>query len=243
MRLSENTTIGEAKDILYAIGSIGSSTGRDYSERRLERRIMDLEQNLLELRSNPALERKVSQMERELRKLKVTSVNLEGEEKQQKDMLKNFKEAGKKVFVIMPFAPMFDDIWRGGIERACNTEEMGCLRVDQINLSSWITEDIKEYMKMADFVVIDITGNNPNVMFELGWALALDKKPIVIRQKDDPSNVPFDVKDLRYIQYVSSWSGVEKLYRDICKFLKSTEETAKTKPMSKKEKSENKTAK
>lgn len=228
-KLSREMTIGEVKDVFFAVTSLIARPREEriYRERMLEKRMSELEMELLHLRSyNPALQKKVAQMENELRKLRATSVGSFGsEEKEQKDMLKNYKEAKKKVFVIMPFAPMFDDIWKGGIERACSAEEIGCLRVDQISLSSWITEDIKGCMKIADFVVVDITGNNPNVMFELGWALAQEKKPVVIRQKDDPSSVPFDVKDIRYIPYVNSWSGVEQLYRDICKFLKSTAET------------------
>jgi len=75
---------------------------------------------------------------------------------------------------------------------------------------------------MADVVVADITKGNPNVMFELGWSLAKGKKPIVIRQENDPETVPFDVHGMRYIPYTNSWSGIETLYMKICKFIKST---------------------
>lgn len=204
-----------------------------FVEPKLERRIEELESELAYLRSNPKLEKKVAKLEREVRKLRVPAIP-ERVERKQEDMLKKFKSAEKKIFVIMPFAPIFDDVWKGGIERACNTEDLGYLRVDKISLSSWITEDIKEYLKMSDFVVADVTGNNPNVMFELGWALALGKKPIVVRQKDDPNTVPFDVKDIRYIPYVNSWSGIERLYANICKFIKSTSETLNEKPTEKK---------
>lgn len=226
-------------DVRYALPDspleVAPRLGRDYGGRRLERKIMALEHELSRLRSNPALEKKVTKLEKELQKIRVASVvNLEGNEREQKDMLKNYKEAEKRAFVIMPFAPIYDDVWKGGIERACNSEEFGYLRVDKISLSSWITEDIVNYIEMADFVITDISGNNPNVMFELGWALAKDKKPIVIRQQDDPNKVPFDVRDIRYISYINSWSGIERLYRDICKFLKTTSEIVKKEATKKK---------
>ena len=227
-RLSEDLTIGETKDIARRIHSLSYPMvqERSYTEGRLERKIDALGQELARLRSDPALGKEIAKLEKELRKLRVASVtSSKGNEKEQKDMLKNYKEADKKVFIIMPFAPAFDDVWKGGIERACDAEEFGHMRVDKISLSSWITEDIVNYVNMADFVIADITGNRPNVMFELGWALAKDKKPIVIRQQDDPNQVPFDVKDIRYIPYANSWSGIERLYRDICKFLKTTLET------------------
>ncbi len=74
-------------------------------------------------------------------------------------------------------------------------------------------------------MIADITGNNPNVMFELGWALALGKMPIVIRNEDNPNKVPFDVKDIRFISYTNSWGGIEDLRKSICNFLRSTSKT------------------
>jgi hypothetical protein len=236
-RLNESLTVGEANVVLERIDEFLRSTEvpRVYATGGLVGKIEALERQLTYLSSNPALAKKIARLEKEVRKLRVTSVtSSEGAEKKQEDMLKRYKDAEKKVFVVMPFAQIFDDVWKGGIERACNTEDFGYLRVDKISLSSWITEDIKEYVKMADFVIADITQNNPNVMFELGWALALEKKPIVIRQQDDPNKVPFDVKDIRYIPYVNSWSGIESLFKDICKFLKTTSETVDEEPTEKK---------
>ena len=200
-------------------------------EGNMERRLGELEAELEGFRSNPALGKKIAKLEEKLEKLKVASVAItEDSEKEQEDMLKQYRVAKKKVFVIMPFAPVFDDAWHGGIKRACNSEDIGYLRVDKISLSSWITEDIKNYLDMADFVIVDTTGNNPNVMFEFGWALALKKKPIVIRQKDDPNILPFDVKDIRHISYLNNWSGIENLYSEICKFLRTTSETSEEQP-------------
>ena len=92
----------------------------------------------------------------------------------------------------MPFAQNFNDVWLGGIKPACTDCRYAPLRVDEISLSSLITEDIQSYMRMANVVIADITGNNPNVMFELGWALAKGKKPIVICQEEQTSKIPFD---------------------------------------------------
>lgn len=215
--------------ILKSHGKYGlNASGR--LERRLESRIDELEAALVRLRSNPALEKKVAKLEEEVRKVRVASVVSENEGKEQEDIFKKYKAAEKKVFIIMPFAPIFDDVWKGGIERACNSEGFCCLRVDNISLSTWITEDIEKCIEMADVVISDITGNNPNVMFELGWALAKGKKPIVIRQQDDTNQVPFDVHGIRYISYINSWSGVESLCKQICKFIKSTSETLGEKP-------------
>lgn len=234
MPTSQRLTVREAKVIMSRLNTMLSYIVPDYLEEKLERRIRLVERELGELgkwASNPTLEKKVTKLEEELRQLRVASVAItENSEKEQENMLKRYKSAKKKVFVIMPFAEVFDDVWNGGIKRACNSVDIGYLRVDKISLSSWITEDIVNYLEMADFVIADTTGNNPNVMFEFGWALALKKTPIVIRQKGDPNSLPFDVKDIRHISYQNNWSGIENLYSEICKFLRTTSETSEEKP-------------
>lgn len=224
-RLDASPTVGKTLDILSEVKSILFSTRRLDYESRLERRITELRDEV----------KRVAKIEEDLRKIRDTSLTtLESGEKKKENILKKFKSAEKKVFVIMPFDPMFDDVWKGGIERACNTEGFGCLRVDEVSLSTWISEDIKKYIEMADVVITDISGNNPNVMFELGWALANGKKPIVIRQGGDSDEVPFDIKDIRYISYINSWSGIERLNKDICKFIRSTTEDLSQKSNEKK---------
>jgi hypothetical protein len=48
----------------------------------------------------------------------------------------------KSVFVIMPFASEFADVWKGGIQRAAADEGLTPIRVDMISRSTNITDDI-----------------------------------------------------------------------------------------------------
>jgi len=48
-------------------------------------------------------------------------------------------------------------------------------------------------------VVCDVSGKNPNVMFELGMRLAFDKPTIVI--KDDKTPYSFDTSPIEHIEY------------------------------------------
>lgn len=48
-------------------------------------------------------------------------------------------------------------------------------------------QDIINKIKKARIVFADITNNNPNVLYEMGWARALeDKQVIIVRRKDSP---------------------------------------------------------
>jgi hypothetical protein len=48
-------------------------------------------------------------------------------------------------------------------------------------------------------VVCDLSGKNPNVMFELGMRLAFDKPTIII--KDEKTTSPFDTAPIEHIEY------------------------------------------
>src|SRR5207245_4543446 len=59
----------------------------------------------------------------------------------EENMLEKFNSASNRVFVIMPFKDDFSDVWNGGIRRACQETKFAPLRVDEIKMSSGITDD------------------------------------------------------------------------------------------------------
>lgn len=122
------------------------------------------------------------------------------------------------VFVIMPFSNEFMDVWRGGIEKAAKTEGFKPIRIDMINKSTNITDDIVESIVKCNLAIIDVTNNNPNVMFELGYAIAKEKPLIIISQSAD--DLPFDIRNIRSIIYTNTWSGIEELRDQVQSFLR-----------------------
>ena len=70
----------------------------------------------------------------------------------------------------------------------------------QIKASRIIVEDVKKEIREADVVVAILTGQNPNVFYELGIALETAVRPaILIVGSDD--DVPFDIRPHRYLTY------------------------------------------
>src|SRR5690242_3669157 len=108
----------------------------------------------------------------------------------------------KRVFVLMPFKAEFDDVYMV-IRDACFDRSLGmpinCQRADEIADPGKITDQILAAIESADVLIADITGSNANVMYELGFGTALQKKTILLNQSVETS--PFDVKDLRQIVY------------------------------------------
>ncbi|HEY5455430.1 MAG TPA: nucleoside 2-deoxyribosyltransferase, partial [Acidothermaceae bacterium] len=72
-------------------------------------------------------------------------------------------------------------------------------RADEISKPGKITDQIIQAIRNADVVVADITGNNPNVMWELGFAHALEKMPVILNQAI--AEAPFDLHDWRQVVY------------------------------------------
>ena len=55
-------------------------------------------------------------------------------------------------------------------------------------------------------VIADCTTRNPNVFYEIGMAQTVGKPVLLITQ--DESDVPFDLRHLRYIKYAYTPPGM-----------------------------------
>jgi hypothetical protein len=71
-------------------------------------------------------------------------------------------------------------------------------RADEIDQSGSITSQIIEHVLTDDLIVADLTGQNPNVFYELALRHAVGKPFVHLIASDE--DAPFDVRDLRTIQ-------------------------------------------
>jgi len=102
-------------------------------------------------------------------------------------------------FVLMPFTPDFDDIYKLGIKASAEAVGVEAQRVDEQIYTESILERIYRQIDVADFVIADMTGRNPNVFYEVGYAHAKGKLCTLITQSAD--DIPFDLKHHRHIIY------------------------------------------
>jgi nucleoside 2-deoxyribosyltransferase len=103
------------------------------------------------------------------------------------------------VFVLMPFKPEFNDIYRLGIKAACEEAGATCERVDeQIYLENML-QRIYGQIDRADFIVADMSVENPNVYYEAGYAHG-HGKPVVLLTRE-ASKIPFDLKQYSHVTY------------------------------------------
>jgi hypothetical protein len=102
-------------------------------------------------------------------------------------------------FVIMPFKPELGPVHEMICAAVRHTTGTEPIRADDISQPGTIIEQVKRHIEDADFCIGDLSGNNPNVMWELGYAHALGKPVIVLRQ--GTSDLPFDVRADRLFTY------------------------------------------
>ena len=75
-------------------------------------------------------------------------------------------------------------------------------RVDEQIYREGILERIYRQIEAADIIIADMTGQNPNVFYEVGYAHAKGKLCILLTS--NAADIPFDLKHQRHIVYDKS---------------------------------------
>lgn len=113
---------------------------------------------------------------------------------------KSFSEIKKQVFIIMKFGDEeLDSAYEGVIEPIVNEFGLTAIRVDKIQDSGKINDQILENIAKSKFIISDLTGERPNCYYETGFAHALGKELILtIREKE---KIHFDLAGHRFITW------------------------------------------
>jgi hypothetical protein len=101
---------------------------------------------------------------------------------------------------MMPFANPLGGYYATLYEPAIKKAGLTAVRADtDIFGTGKIIDQIWAGINNAKVLVAELTGRNPNVLYELGIAHAL-RKPVVLVSSNE-SDVPFDVRHVRVIYY------------------------------------------
>ena len=118
--------------------------------------------------------------------------------------------AGRRIcFVLMPFHERFDRVYTNHIKPILVNHGWECKRADEIYRTREIINIVWEQIRRADLIIADLTGQNPNVFYELGYSHTLGKDTILITQSID--DAPFDLRHRQLIEYSATAQGYQKL--------------------------------
>lgn len=123
---------------------------------------------------------------------------------------------GTLVAVMMPFDAGFSGVF-AALQGAATAANMRCLRADNIWDDDVIIQDVVKLIGTARIVICDLTGKNANVFYEAGIAHTIGQDVILIAQHD--SDIPFDLRHIRHIKYLSNEQGLKELTERVSKRL------------------------
>lgn len=125
-------------------------------------------------------------------------------------------------FIAMPFASRMSDVFHYGIQKPALRCKFRPERLDFEHFTGSIVEQIKERIQQAHLVIADVTGGNPNVFLEIGYAWGKGRPTLLLHGKGRmaatraKSRPPFDVAADSRIDYES----IESLDKQLTEKLK-----------------------
>ncbi len=105
------------------------------------------------------------------------------------------------LFAAMPFKPEYDDVYFFGMRPAAEELEATCTRIDHEQIVGDVSEAIRERLRECVAVIGDLSEARPNVLYELGFAHAL-QKPAILICSTPLDELPFDIRNHATIPYV-----------------------------------------
>jgi hypothetical protein len=87
------------------------------------------------------------------------------------------------------------------VRRALLDLDVEVFRFDNIKPGASFANAITDAIRTSDFLVVDVTRQNPNVFYELGFAHALRKPTILITSSEATGALPSDLAGFQYIVY------------------------------------------
>lgn len=119
-------------------------------------------------------------------------------------------------FVIQPFDPENDRRYEEVYKPALKQAGLDPYRVDKDPAVEVPIKDIERRIRDSAICLADITEDNPNVWYELGYAFAVGRPVVMTCAEQRTTKLPFDIQHRTVIKYATaSPSDFERLRKDV----------------------------
>lgn len=126
-----------------------------------------------------------------------------------------------KAFIVMQFSDDFNKLYTEVIKPVCENFGLECERADEFYTSTPIIADIIKSLNDCSIIIAEISPDNPNVFYEVGYAHAINKPTILLCDRKKREKLPFDISGFRTLFYEDSISGKTTVEKNLESFLKS----------------------
>lgn len=123
-----------------------------------------------------------------------------------------------KAFVVMQFTDEYNDLYKEVIRPVSEEYGYECERADEAHTTNPILKDIVQSIKESSVIIADITPNNPNVFYEVGYAHAINKPTILLCDRKR-ERLPFDISGFRTLFYDNTIAGKSVVEKSLKKYL------------------------
>ncbi|OAV73604.1 hypothetical protein Barb6_00098 [Bacteroidales bacterium Barb6] len=134
-----------------------------------------------------------------------------------KNIIINTKKS--KAFIVMQFTDEYNHLYSEVIKPVVEESGFECERADEAYTTNPILQDIIQSIRESSIIIADITPNNPNVFYEVGYAHAINMPTILLcdRKREE---LPFDISGFRTLFYDNTIAGKTAIEKDLRKYLK-----------------------
>uniref|UniRef100_UPI0040570042 hypothetical protein n=1 Tax=Acetatifactor sp. TaxID=1872090 RepID=UPI0040570042 len=127
--------------------------------------------------------------------------------------ISNYRATYQKssAFIVSQFGDNYDILYKDVIKPICEKMDFNPIRVDEVTTATMILDDIISSIKSSAVIIADISPDNPNVFYELGYAHAINKPTILLCERSCRSKLPFDISGFRTIFYDNTIGGKKQV--------------------------------
>ena len=132
--------------------------------------------------------------------------------------LAEIQRAGRQsgfTFVAMWFDPSTNQVFDSAIKPAIEDSGYTPVRIDRVEHSNRIDDEIIGRIRGSRFMVADFTGQRHGVYFEAEMMLGLARTVIWMCKKDELKEVHFDTRQYNFIDYETVAEAKQRLYNRI----------------------------
>jgi hypothetical protein len=125
-----------------------------------------------------------------------------------------------KIFIVMQFSKEYNELYEDVLRPVAENYGFECVRADEFYTSTPILKDIIESIVQSSAVIAEITPDNPNVFYEIGYSHAIGKPTILLCDRKR-EKLPFDLSSFRTLFYENTIAGKKKVEDSLKKYLQS----------------------